>query len=912
MARRFPLAGAAACLAAGVSLWFTRASLDVLTVGGRETRVAMLPSWPELAGLCVLVFLVAALWWPRLARSQAWPLAPAGRAAARAADLLIPLFALPWVAIPYVPWVADAVPAWRALAGPAKYGVWLIVGGLLAWIAADTFGRRAHARRPGMSAQLLLICVLSAAAYATAAYGLARAPLRADSDEPQRLLVTQSLLTDGDLDIGNNHARGDYREYVAGPMEAHAAPGRDGAIYSLHAVGLPLLLVPAFAAGGRTGVTIALVAIGTLAAALLWRTTARHTASTRARVLAWLAVGVSAPWVLYTHAVHPGVPAALAIMLAAATSTGFWTAAARGAALAVLPWLGAQYAPLSLALLGLFSWRAARSPATLVALVAPWLASLAGWLYFVHALWGSWSPVAPPGGMHGLEITRLLAGTGALFMDQEAGVLPYAPALLLALPGLWQLWQDGGTSRQRAIDTCVAVGVLAATVGSHQIWWGTHAAPGGGLVAVVPLLALPIARWADAAQTALPRLALGRALVLAGLAITAAMVFGGDGLLARGSEGGSSALLEWLAPGRELVRAAPSAAVLGESGWLFAIPVAAWALAATLCAWAARRLPLGAPGASAAVAVSLVVAAVGVTASVVSYGLGARVPAPGPSAARGESPLLHEFDARRRPIAVVYDPWRLVRPEQVLEHVSFDAAPGLRRRPQPVRVLLNMRLLLPAGRYRLTVEAASGSVAAGPIGLQVGVMGGPLREWSMQAAPGRPWQQEFDLPVDARFVGFRVAPDLERHVAAARVEPLAIVNVSDRPARPPVLAAARYGETDVLFHGTAVYPEAKGFWVRGNASLPLSIALPADRTGAPGIRLSVHSGARENRVDLATSTWHATLPLEPGVARQIVVPAFPGQRVVPVRVSTESGFVPAETQGGNDRRLLGCWVEVLP
>jgi hypothetical protein len=166
--------------------------------------------------------------------------------------------------------------------------------------------------------------------------------------------------------------------------------------------------------------------------------------------------------------------------------------------------------------------------------------------------------------------------------------------------------------------------------------------------------------------------------------------------------------------------------------------------------------------------------------------------------------------------------------------------------------------------------------------------------------------------VDARFVGFRVAADLERRVASARVEPLAIVNVSDRLDRPPVLAAARYGETDVLFHGTAVYPETRGFWVRGSSTLALSIAPPVDRTGEPGIRLSMHSGARENRVALATSTWRTTLTLEPGVARQIVVPAFPGQRVVPLSVSTESGFVPAETQGGRDRRLLGCWVEVLP
>jgi hypothetical protein len=91
-----------------------------------------------------------------------------------------------------------------------------------------------------------------------------------------------------------------------------------------------------------------------------------------------------------------------------------------------------------------------------------------------------------------------------------------------------------------------------------------------------------------------------------------------------------------------------------------------------------------------------------------------------------------------------------------------------------------------------------------------------------------------------------------------------------------------------------------------------TIAPPPDRTREHGIRLSMHSGARENRVELATPTWRTTVLLEPGVSRQLVVPTSPGQRVVPLRISTEGGFVPADTDGGKDQRLLGCWVEVLP
>ena len=53
------------------------------------------------------------------------------------------------------------------------------------------------------------------------------------------------------------------------------------------------------------------------------------------------------------------------------------------------------------------------------------------------------------------------------------------------------------------------------------------------------------------------------------------------------------------------------------------------------------------------------------------------------------------------------------------------------------------------------------------------------------------------------------------------------------------------------------------------------------------------------------------MALEPGVPRELQVPALRGQTLLPVRITAESGFVPAETNGGSDRRLLGCWIEVL-
>ena len=62
-------------------------------------------------------------------------------------------------------------------------------------------------------------------------------------DEAQYLRVTQSLLHDGDIDLTNNLS-GDVTEFHVMDVGVDRAPGSpDGKIYSMHPVGLSLLLV---------------------------------------------------------------------------------------------------------------------------------------------------------------------------------------------------------------------------------------------------------------------------------------------------------------------------------------------------------------------------------------------------------------------------------------------------------------------------------------------------------------------------------------------------------------------------------------------------------------------------------------------------------------------------------------------
>ena len=126
-------------------------------------------------------------------------------------------------------------------------------------------------------------------------------------DEPHYLVITQSLLYDGDLKIENNHRRGDYRAYFGGDLAPHVIRrGRNGEMYSIHAPGLPAMVLPAFAIGGYHGVVVFLILVASAACALAWWLAWRVTGSMSAAWFGWAAVTFSAPFLLESYTVFPG------------------------------------------------------------------------------------------------------------------------------------------------------------------------------------------------------------------------------------------------------------------------------------------------------------------------------------------------------------------------------------------------------------------------------------------------------------------------------------------------------------------------------------------------------------------------------------------------------------------------------
>ena len=498
------------------------------------------------------------------------------------------------------------------------------------------------------------------------------------------------------------------------------------------------------------------------------------------------------------------------------------------------------------------------------------------------------------------------AGSLGVLFDQEFGIVAFAPVLLLAFVGLAGMLREAA-HRRLAIGLVGGALVLIVLPGTLDPWWSKSAMPGQQLFFLLPLLVVPIA-WLYAR---LPMQSLSRAgaqvLLLFSIAMSLAILFGRAPV--RQEADGSSALLQWMSPTWNLWNEAPSY-VEGAAGVATA-RVAVWLAVCGIVAWLFSRQKPSSAGRAAVAATAVVtllfVALVSVT-SVAMSGSTQRFDVE----RRVLFNLLETLDPIARPIAVRYDPLSFVGPAELPSLFAASAVQGERKDPQPIRVVLNARFRLPAGKYVLELRGSdkAASVPDASMGLQIGREGRPIESWPLVLSPGGRTEREFEVPLDAEFVGFRALRQVEPGIAELRVSPREVVETRKRFPAGTVLSAAVFSPARIFFHDSHVYPEAEGFWVRGRSIARMTMLKV--RESDSGILLAVHSGARPNVVTLSTPGWSEKLELVPEVTQRVTVPSKEGERFIPLTISSTDGFVPADIEQSRDRRLLGAWLAFIP
>jgi hypothetical protein len=226
-----------------------------------------------------------------------------------------------------------------------------------------------------------------------------------DGDEPHYLMIAQSLLADGDLAIENNYLAREFAPFSHRELRPpFLRRGLDGVIYSVHAPGLPVLLLPAYALGGARGAIVFLGLVAALAALAIYLL-ARELAGPRVALAVWAGVALGTPFLFHGWLIFPEMPAAFVTAWAALWTMRAPPAAWRdlgparnrpgGAAVAaceVRRAHGRAWGALGLGLIVRRLW------AALVAVSVPVAVSTAGWFAFFWALYGVADPTIPYGG----------------------------------------------------------------------------------------------------------------------------------------------------------------------------------------------------------------------------------------------------------------------------------------------------------------------------------------------------------------------------------------------------------------------------------------------------------------------------------------------------------------------------------
>jgi hypothetical protein len=269
-------------------------------------------------------------------------------------------------------------------------------------------------------------------------------------DQPHYVLMDFSLIHDGDFNLANNFANHDSDTFGIYPPDGLTPDGQVGPgqvdtpnhQYSIHGVGIPLLLAPGYAIDGSFGmqVEMLLIAVAVLYVTYYWSKII--TKSVKYSFLASLALFISYVFYglagyIFPDVIIGGIIAATFIIMAKAPNSVLWQFVAAlllGFGFLVHYKVLAFAAPVALVWCYITWTRDRKLPYVALATMAFFGALL---LYLTHHWFGIWNPsgVLKDLGV-GIHPESTINNISAVLFDAARGLMPNAPILLLVFVGL--------------------------------------------------------------------------------------------------------------------------------------------------------------------------------------------------------------------------------------------------------------------------------------------------------------------------------------------------------------------------------------------------------------------------------------------------------------------------------------------
>jgi hypothetical protein len=323
-------------------------------------------------------------------------------------------------------------------------------------------------------------------------------------DEPHYLIITHSLVYDHDLLLTNNY----QSSYWAADQPYHTVGE-----YSIHNIGLPLLLVVPYKLAGMAGGRVFMAIVAMCFPLLFYRVLVSVTGSHLWSILVAATVATGLPFLAAANQIYPDLIGGLLILYAAERittannnpSTVFspWVCLNLGFSIAFLPWLHLRLSLPAVILLLAHLYIVIANTNVSYRL---WLARTFWWLIplvlftISVALLAIYNTVAfqNPAGPYGhgaltfnpREFLMIFLG---LHWDQSQGMFLQHPLLLLGLVGLVPMIKANRTNwRVLFLISLLSISVLLPN-SMHPAWYGAWAFAGRFHWSIVSLLIFPLA-----------------------------------------------------------------------------------------------------------------------------------------------------------------------------------------------------------------------------------------------------------------------------------------------------------------------------------------------------------------------------------------------------------------------------------
>lgn len=870
-----------------VSVWCAAGHLTVATNDGASARLAAPAPW------WIFVLALIAAW-----LVPAWKRRPL--LASPALLSTVPWWPIPLPAIALI-WTGPLawLPILLTIGVALSFDVVATLRAVWARVAAAT-GANDCARAHRVAGALTLAAALLSA--------WAASPRSRGGDQPHYLAITQSLLDDGDLEVENNYRSKQFLAN-AGFFERpdFIQRGRNGQIYSIHAPGLAVLVLPGYKLAGYLGAQAIVMLVASFAGAVIWRIGWRATRSTGAAWFTWTAVIASAPFLYGSFTVFPDGPGALAVGVAVLTVLKLADASERTSArlvalssalLAALPWLHTRFVILAAGLGLLIVWQllsdrsrpfAERRTRALMFLALP-LLSAASWFLFFQLIYGTPNPAAPYGLRPENKLRFVPGGFAGLLADAQFGLLAYSPVLVVAAFAR----KSSGFAAKYLWSTAAIVLTYMLAVATYPMWWaGRPATPARFLTAILPVLAVFVAVGWQRSDRAVRKAWL--ALLAASVLISAVVVVVDRSGLAWNERTGQALWLQWIGPVVNLRRGWPSFFWMYSDAQLwtilpFILQAVSW-VGVFVLVWMtlkvrSRALMWRPDVWRGAAAWWLTVSMTGAVA--IGWWM---TGTSGLDASRSQLSLLAEHASA----AIGIGPWGW--------HRGADLSRALTIRGDELGVTDPSAIAhftrVPAGTYELRV-ATSRPRRAG-MTVRFGDTDRPFQTFELVPLT----EQAFVLTLPTGAADLTVHGDLVLRSLRPRLQ-LAPLQLS--PDRPRFARGAMvYSGVQAFFEDDHQFVEGQRFWIKGGQTTTVVFSA---HPGAPALSLSIGNGAAENVVRVDALGFQKEVALQPSEQRQIDIPYPDSTATIRISLSSRSGFRPSDTPPALDARFLGAVVEV--